>query len=523
MMIYEFDEFELDVAAGELRQRGKAVAAEPQVFALLNLLIENSDRLISKDELIEKIWDGRIVSESALTSRVKSARQALGDDGKTQKYIKTVHGKGFRFIGVRTVKNRASATMAATALTRPESSPSFALAPSKPSIAVLPFRLVGVAGSLAPIADALPEEIISELSRLRWLFVIARGSAFRLRGNDADISLARSALGVGYLLSGSIEVVGAKIAVTVEIADTSSGGILWSERFSGSADAIHEIRLEIVRHVISALEIRIPLNEAERARLKTPENLDAWSNYHLGLQHYYRFNKTDNEAAASYFQRAIKLDPAFARAYAALSSAQFQSVFLKYGNDLETLKTEARRNGERSVEIDPLDPFSNFALGRVHWIENNVAGSSGWLDRAVSLSPNYAQGLYARAWADAIAGDGARGCESVDLAIALSPLDPFRYAMLGVRAFTHFINCEDAEAAQWANAAANTPGAHLLIAMIAAGINELAGDQAKAKRWAGVVKSRNAALSRKDFFAAFPFENRTAYARFDRALESLGF
>ena len=212
-MIYRFGTFELDTAKVELRAGGEVCSVEPQVFALLALLVENRERLVSKEELIEKVWDGRVVSEAAVASRIKSARKALCDDGKTQHFIKTIHRQGFRFV--------ADAKVARAGIAGPGGEkPAVQSADhsSRPSIAVLPFRPIGIAGSYATIADALPHELITELSRLRWLFVTARGSSFRLRGSEADIGEIGRLLDVRYCLSGTVEIAGASLGVTVELS-----------------------------------------------------------------------------------------------------------------------------------------------------------------------------------------------------------------------------------------------------------------------------------------------------------------
>jgi TolB-like protein len=285
-MLYRFESFELDTAKVELRENGEPRPVERQVFALLALLVENRERLVSKDEILEKVWDGRIVSEAAVASRVKSARQALGDDGKSQRFIRTIHRQGFRFVA------RVTAERDVPPAAEPASAP--AEPAEQPSIAVLPFRLIGDAGQWAAIADALPHELIAELSRLRWLFVTARGSSFRLRSADADMGEIGRLLGVRYCLSGTVEVANSKLAVTVELVDTRSGGVVWADHFAGGLDAVHPIRTEIRARILAALEIQIPLHEANLARLTVTENLDAWSAYHLGLQHMYRFNRKDN-------------------------------------------------------------------------------------------------------------------------------------------------------------------------------------------------------------------------------------
>jgi TolB-like protein len=517
-MIYRFGIFELDTAKVELRAGGEVCSVEPQVFALLALLVENRERLVSKEEIIEKVWDGRVVSEAAVASRIKSARKALCDDGKTQHFIKTIHRQGFRFVADAKVARAGIADQGGEKAAVQSADHS-----SRPSIAVLPFRSIGIAGSYAAIADALPHELITELSRLRWLFVTARGSSFRLRGSEADIGEIGRLLNVRYCLSGTVEITSASLVVTVELVDTRDGGVVWAEHFARSIDDVHQIREDIRSQILAALEIQIPLHEAALARLTVTENLDAWSSYHLGLQHMYRFNRKDNAAATALFQQAVTRDPNFARAHAGLSFVHFQTAFMHYTDDLAGETALARCSAVRGLELDPIDPFVNFTMGRTFWLEGDLERSLAWLERATSISPNYAQGIYARAWTETLAGRGLDGRSHVDLAMRLSPLDPLYYAMLATRAFTHMVMGEDAEAADWAERAARSPGAHVLIALIAVAAHVLGGDEIRAASWAANVRSRNPALTRSDFFRAFPMKSEATKARVSDALARLGF
>ncbi|HJY39269.1 MAG TPA: winged helix-turn-helix domain-containing protein [Steroidobacteraceae bacterium] len=521
-MIYTFGQFELDLAAAELRAAGAVVHVEPQVFALLALLVENSERLVSRDEIIEKVWDGRIVSDAAIASRVKSARQALGDDGRAQQLIKTLHGQGYRFVG------QARCVHGAPIVTAPKPGGLREMVNRadrmlRPSLAVLPFRFIGSDERYALLANALPDELITDLARLRWLLVTARGSSFRLRAPEADFGDIGRLLNVRYCLWGTLETSADRLAVMVNLVDTENGAIVWAERFAGRVDDVHAMREQIRSQVLMALEIRIPMHEAGIARLSAVENLDAWSAYHLGLQHLYRFNRRDNDVAADLFQRAVVLEPTFARAHAAVSFVHFQTAFMHYTNDLDGAVDQARRSAERGLELDPLDPFVNFTMGRTYWLEGDLETSLGWLERATDISPHYAQGVYARAWTEALAGQAGAGREHVDLAMRLSPLDPLHYAMLATRSFTHMVVNEDAEAAHWAERGARSPGAHVLIAMIAAAAHELAGDTARATFWSANVRERNASLSRDTFFRAFPMRPDAMRRRMDQALARLEF
>lgn len=516
-MRYCFDAHELDLARGELRSDGLVVPVEPRVFALLSLLVEQRDRLVTREELIEKVWDGRVVSDAALASCLKSARRALGDDGQSQRYLRTVHGRGVRFVG--TVDSAMIMAPGAG-----DEAPALAAARAgRPSLAVLPFELLGPPAPLVRLLpEALPHELIAALARLRWLFVIARGSSFRFRAQERDVVAAGRALGVRYVLTGSVASAAGGVAVIATLVDSTDGGVLWSERAEVALDDIHALRTQLVARVVGALELQIPLHEAQRARLTDPTHIDAWGHYHLGLQHGWRFNAVDNRTALACFERAIACDPHFARAHAGLSFAYFQNAFLRYSADPAIDARAARASAEEAVALDSADPFANFTLGRSLWLDGNLDGSLVWLERATQLSPNYAQGHYARAWAQTLVGDAAAGRANADLALALSPFDPLAYAMLGTRALSHAVLGEYAQAAHYAERAARAPGAHVLIAMIAGLCHSLAGAADDATRWRRSALERRPDLSRHDFLRAFPFADPAIRRLIDSTLADLG-
>lgn len=196
---------------------------------------------------------------------------------------------------------------------------------------------------------------------------------------------------------------------------------------------------------------------------------------------------------------------------------------MRYTDDVSGEKQLARQFAERGLELDSLDPFVNFTMGRSYWLEGDLDSSLSWLERATSISPNYAQGIYARAWTEALAGRASEGRTHVDLAMRLSPIDPLYYAMMATRAFTHMVMGQDAEAANWAERGARSPGAHVLISMIAAVAHSLNGDAARAARWAAIVRERDAVLSRYDFMRAFPMKPDAVRTRVLQALTQLRF
>lgn len=516
-MAWVFGDFRLDPGCFELSRGNTPVRLEPQVLALLVHLVRHRDRMVTKDELASEIWQGRSVSDASIASRVRSARKAVGDDGDSQSMIRTAHGRGFRFVAAVEESRPATAQVAG------RDQETLTQHSSRPSIAILPFRPLAMPPDRVILADAIPDEIIQALSRLRWLAVTARGSSFRFRQADADIDLVATALGVRYLLSGSIETRGSDLTVTLELADSSSQEVIWGDRLDAPLDGIDDLRARIVAHLVAALETYIPLNEAQAARHRPVERLDAWANYHLGLHHLYRFTSADTALAQVHFDRAVALDAGFARAHAGLSFTSFLEAFLHIGPNGSAATRAARRHAERGMELDPMDPFVNFTMGRSYWLTHEPETALDWLGRATTLNPNYAQGFYASALTSMLIGDGPATDAGLDKALMLSPLDPLLYGFHGVRAQMLMQTNDFDAAARFADKAASTPGAHYLIAMIALAANSLAGRHNQASRWKQEVRRRNADASAAHYFGAFPTRDTASRRRVAVVLAQHGF
>ena len=473
---------------------------------ILSVLANAKGSLVTKDELIGAVWPKQIVEESALQVHIVALRKALGSEAYR---LKTVHGLGYR---LEVPEVAADGKIQAP----PQLSP-------QPSIAVLPFRLIGQIAQYSVIGDALPHELIAELSRLRWLFVVARASSFLFREPEPDLRQIAHRLGVSYCLSGTMEQNAGRIGFTIDLVDTRTQQVIWGDHYSSAPEGIHELRADMVRNVINALEFQIPLHEAHLSALGTSENLDAWALYHRALQRMFRFTRADNEAAFALFEQAIVRDPNFARAHAGLSFTRFQNAFMRYSSDIDSEAIRARQLAERALELDAADPFANLVYGRSMWLADDFSGSLSWIDRALLLNPNYAQASYAHAFADAMLCQGADGQAHADRAIALSPIDPMQYAMLGARALSHAVRGDYSAAAGWSDRAARAPNAHILISMIAVLCHALAERELEARAWASAVRAGNSSLSQADFFRAFPFKESKVRSTFSAALTPFGF
>lgn len=514
-MILRFGPFEIDPAASELRGPDGPVPIEPKAFDLLLFFAENPGRTLSREEIIDHVWSGRAVSDSAVATVLKLVRRAIGDDGTRQELLKTVHGRGHRFT-------------AEVAILRPATAAAPQLGPAaghsgQPTIAVLPFQAFSPDPALAILADAVPAEIISALSRLHWLRVLARESSFRFRSASvAPVSL-RAVLGAGYALSGIVEAADPNLALGVELSDTASGAILWSDRVAGRLDDIHALRHQIVEAVIAALDLQIPLNEAARARLLTTEDLDAWGAYHLGVAHAYRWTRRDNEIAAGLFARATDLDPNFAAAHAGLSFTSFQDAFSGFVPDRVAAVRAARASAERSVELDPLDPQANSAMGRLGLLEGIDTGWEAWMARSVALSPSYAKGHYSRAFLHVCAGLATEARSGFDLAEKLSPLDTLMGPMLGLHGVTFALEGDFDRAAEFCRRGTAVARNHMVLHVTSAAVHQMAGRTDEARRMTHIVKSRRPDMTIGMFQRAIPMNDRDFRQSARRALLDLGF
>ena len=244
-MQFSFNGYSLDTDRRELWRGSESIAVEPQVFDILAYLVQHRDRVVTKNDLLEAVWGGRIVSGSALTTRINAARRALGDTGEAQRLIRTLPRKGVRFIAE--VKEQVAFLDFATLQRATEFS-------EKPAIVVLPFQNLSDDPELEYFADGLVEEIITALSRIRWLFVIARNLTFTYKGQAIDVKRAGREIGLRYVLEGSVRKGGNRLRITAQLIDAATGTHLWANRVDGSLDEALEVQEGMASGVAGAIE-----------------------------------------------------------------------------------------------------------------------------------------------------------------------------------------------------------------------------------------------------------------------------
>jgi TolB-like protein/DNA-binding winged helix-turn-helix (wHTH) protein/Tfp pilus assembly protein PilF len=527
-MIYRFTEFELDTSRFELRRDGIAQPIEPQVYELLLYLVRNRDRLVTRVELNQAIWNGRIVTDSTLNSRVKAARHAIGDDGTAQASIRTVPRKGYRFIAevtehrpVRLIAADAVGDVARIVEAR-ENLDNLDLAlPNRPSVAVLPFRPMGVRSVHNLLADGLTLDVISQLGRARWLFVAARGSTFKFRVGPYDPRDIRAALGVRYVVQGDVHILANKVAVYATLADTTTATELWAEHFESPVQEIDAVRQQIAEHIVGLVEAEIEQAERERSLLKTPEGLDAWSAYHRGCWHMYRFTPRDFDQAEHYFRHSLKLDPNAPRAYAGLSFVHWQRAFLELTRDRNREERLALELAHQSVTVDPRDPLGHWALGRAYLLHADLEQAADELQTSVAINPSSAVAQYSLAYVLMQLGEQTRSLDSNGKARRLSPYDAMTFAMYACFAANLKFLGRYQEAADFATRAARQPNTHHHVVAIAAVCNVLADRREAAKTHYTRLLAARPGYTCADYLKAFKHRPAAHSALIRRAFSQL--
>ncbi|WP_372611596.1 winged helix-turn-helix domain-containing tetratricopeptide repeat protein [Aquicoccus sp.] len=445
-----FGRFELDFDRYELRSDDGPVALEPRTFDLLALLARNRGRTVTRDEIFREIWPGRFVSDAALSSQIRSARKALGDNGTRQAIIATVHGRGFR------LRNMA---LASDATPQPPRAPDQRDVPA-PCVAVLPCDAPGDDGRAAVIAGGLNEDLINALSRNRWMHIVSRNAAFALGRSGEPLDEILHRLGADYAVTGSVRLAGDRVRLTVQLTETIGLRCIWSDRFDRRLRDIFELQDELSGLVAARIANQLGVSEQKRAARLRPASLGAWELYQLGTAEFYRFTVAGNRRCQDLMRQSLDRAPDFAEPYARLAYAMvLESVYFEGPTD-EAHLDDALQLAERAVALDDQEANTFFALGRVQLARGEYGRAIDALETALDLNPCHA--LSHCGLGDTLVADNrpATALPSFERALALSPHDPFRWAFMSYRSLAHMFLGDHAAAVHWARSAVLVPNAH---------------------------------------------------------------
>jgi TolB-like protein len=431
----------------------------------------------------------------------------------------------FEDIGEQVLKNidravRVYRVLLGTNVATPR--PALAL-PDKPSIAVLSFENMSGDPEQEYFADGIVEEIITALSRMKWLFVIARNSSFAYKGRNVDVKQVGRELGVRYVLEGSVRKAGNRVRITGQLIDSSTATHLWADRFEGSMEDIFDLQDQVTVRVVGAIAPKLEQAEIERAKSKPIESLDAYDYYLRGMAGVHKWSRQGNEEALAHFYRAIELDPNFAAAYGMAARCYSQRKASGWDTDRDYERDEAIRLSRLAADLGRDDAVALCTAGLGFAF---VAGDSEegivLIDRALALNPNLAWAWIFSGWTRVWLGEPELAIEHIERAMRLSPNDPHVFNMQAAKACALFFVEQYAQAASWAEMATHDKPTHLLAACIAAAAHARAGRTEEAKKAMARLRRLDPALCVSNLRERFPIRRDTDFAALADALRQAG-
>ena len=424
--IIEFGRFRIFPHRRQLFAEGRPIALGDRAFDLLMALIDASGAIVGKDELLNRVWQGRIVEENRLAGEITALRKAFGPD---RELICTVAGRGYQFTGeIRICAPGAGdgemPDIVTAAVEQPGASESHRATsplPDKPSIAVLPFQNMSGDPQQEYFADGMVDEIITALSRIKWLFVISRNSSFSYKGRAFDVKQVGRELGVRYVLEGSVRRAGQRVRITAQLIDAASGAHLWADRFDGSLEDVFDLQDEVASRVAGVIEPALQAAETARVVARPTKDLTAYDLYMRAHAIFFSSAARAPEALCL-FEQAIERDPRYGPA---LGWAAFCCIRLLRDYLSEDREAYARKGADfarRAIEVASDDPgvLSNAALALAYFGEN-IGAMMALVDRALALNPNFARGWYISGYIRLWAGQPDVAIDHVETSLRLSP------------------------------------------------------------------------------------------------------
>jgi TolB-like protein/class 3 adenylate cyclase/predicted ATPase len=433
-----FGRFRLDLARRELRRDQSPVRLGSRALDILCVLASAGGEVVSKDELMERVWAGVVVEEHNIEVHISALRRALAEDGDRESRIVTVPGRGYRLLGAPKPP----------AVDNPAAEPSVPVA-DEPSLAVLPFLNLSGDPEQEYFADGMVEEITTALSRIRWLSVTARNSSFTYKGQHVDVKRVGSELGVRYVLEGSVRKSSNRVRITCQLIDAGTGAHLWADHFDGSLEDLFELQDRVASSAAGAIEPTLEAAEIRRSDQRPTQDLTSYDLYLRALKHHRSYEKDRLLEALDLLGRAIERDPVYGRALVLAAYCHAQLDLNDWMDDREANRCLGLDLTRRALRVGADDPDvlapAAYLLG--HFGED-IHAAIGLMDRALASRPSFAHGWFWSGWLRLFAGQPDLSIEHFERGRRLSPRDPLEPRSLTGIAFAHFFNRRFDEAAR---------------------------------------------------------------------------
>jgi TolB-like protein/Tfp pilus assembly protein PilF len=509
-MLYRFAEFEVDTRTLELRWGGNARKLEPQAFDLLLYMLRNPDRLISRDELIEHIWGGRIVSEATISSRISTVRRAIGDDGKNQALLKTVPRRGIRFVGEVEV------------IGGPDEAPAADPFPPSdiPSIVVLPFSNLSSDPEIRFVAEGLTQDIITSLSQIEAMFVISPNTSAAYREGVPDYQSLAKDLGVRYVLEGNLRSDGKRTRISAGLIEAQTGRHIWAERFDRYLRNVFDLEDEITSEIVAGLQVTLTDGEMVRIRRRQTSSLEAWSCMMRGVQQLRHFTPEANRAARRFLEEALIHDGEFAAAWSMLGWTHLVDARVAYTDSAEASLEQGAAAAEKGLLLDADNPDANSILGAIRLLQRRFDEAEALCLKGVQLGPSVADCHIFLAFVYNYRGRPAQAMVALKKAMRLSPVYPDWYDSMLALCYRGLGRFEEALETEQRRIALNpqNPFSHFRMAAVLVEC----GRTEEARRSVRAALAANPRTSLRQVRASEPFEDQAEMERYLDLLRRAG-
>jgi TolB-like protein/tetratricopeptide (TPR) repeat protein len=515
--ILAFGPFRLDAEAEILFKGAEPVPLGRRAVALLRALVVRQGAPLSRDELINAAWPGLAVEESNLTVQIAALRRVFSEEPGGDGWIETLPRRGYRFVGqVVNDDNTSVSTPRFDGVKAPA-------LPDKPSIAILPFQNMSGDPEQEYFVDGMAEDIITALSRMRLLFVIARNSSFTYKGRAVDLKQVGRELGVRYVLEGSVRKVANRVRITGQLIDTATGTHLWADHFDGGLEDVFELQDRVTTNVVGAIAPRLERAEIERAKRKPTESLDAYDYFLRGMASVHQWTSEANDEALRMFRKAIELDPDFASAYGMAAWCYTWRAINRWTIDRAQETAEATRLARRAVDLAADDAVALCTGGyALAFVAHDLDGGAALIDRALSLNPNLAWAWHSSGWLRVFLGEPEVAIKHLEHGMRLSPLDPFVFRAFAGLACAHLLAGRYDESASWADKALQRRPNLLVAVRESAVSNALAGQALKAQKAMAQLRQSDPELRISNFTDWLPLRQPKDIERYQEGLRKAG-